>query len=110
MGLAYANVELRNPRLPDLKALKVRSLADTSALHLCIPEHVALQMQFKELQKREVVTADGKKMLCPYVGPVEISFNGRSCTRAPSFSEMKYFWVRCRWKTWTSSLNLQNVP
>ncbi len=79
MGLAYANVELRNPRLPDLKTLKVRSLADTGALHLCIPEHVALQMQFEELQKREVVTADGKKMLCPYVGPVEISFNGRSC-------------------------------
>lgn len=36
-------------------------------------------MHFEELQKREVVTADGKKMLCPYVGPVEISFNGRSC-------------------------------
>ena len=25
------------------------------------------------------LTPDGKKMLCPYVGPVEVSYNGRGC-------------------------------
>ena len=79
MGLAYATVELRNPKEPDLHPLSVRSLADTGALHLCIPSHVALQLRLDELQKREVVLADGRKMLCPYVGPVEVSFSGRSC-------------------------------
>lgn len=79
MGLAYANLELRNPKEPDLQRLNVRSLADTGALHLYIPQHVALQLKLAELQKREVVTADGKKMLCPYVGPVEVTFAGRSC-------------------------------
>src|SRR6266566_4468219 len=75
----HAAIELRNPKTSKLKPLQVRSLADTGALHLCIPAHVALQLNLEELQKREVVTADGKKMLCPYVGPVEVSFGGRSC-------------------------------
>ncbi|OGJ62094.1 clan AA aspartic protease [Candidatus Peribacteria bacterium RIFCSPLOWO2_01_FULL_51_18] len=79
MGLAYATLQLSNPRLPDLLPITVRSLVDTGALHLCVPSHVALQLKLEELQKREVVTADGKKMLCPYVGPVEITYDGRSC-------------------------------
>lgn len=79
MGLAYATLELRNPKLPKLLPLTVRSLADTGALHLCVPSHVALQLKLDELQKREVITADGKKLLCPYVGPVEVSYGGRSC-------------------------------
>src|ERR1700730_13235012 len=79
MGLAYATLTLRNPKSPDLQPITVRSLADTGALHLCIPQHVAVQLKLQELQKREVVTADGKKILCPYVGPVEVSYDGRSC-------------------------------
>src|SRR3989338_8066245 len=79
MGLAYAHLELSNPKDRKLKPLKVRSLADTGALHLCIPQHIALQLNLEELQKREVVTSDGTKMICPYVGPVEVSFLGRSC-------------------------------
>src|SRR5712691_9045446 len=79
MGLAYATLTLRNPKVPDLLPITVRSLADTGALHLCVPSHVALQLKLDELQKREVVTADGKKLLCAYVGPVEVSYDGRSC-------------------------------
>ena len=76
MGLAYAILQLSNPNVPTLHPITVRSLADTGALHLCLPPHVALKLQLEELQKREVVTADGKKMLCPYVGPVEVSCGG----------------------------------
>jgi clan AA aspartic protease len=79
MGLAYATLELRNPKEPDLPPLFVRSLADTSAPHLCIPAQVARQLRLQELQRREVVTAEGRNMLCSYVGPVEVSCNGRSC-------------------------------
>src|ERR1051326_118640 len=79
MGLAYATLTLRNPKVGELSPVEVRSLADTGALHLCIPSHVALQLKLEELQKREVVMADGKKLLCPYVGPVEVSYDGRSC-------------------------------
>lgn len=79
MGFIYATVELKNPKDNTLSPLNVRTLVDTGALHLCIPAHVALQLNLEELQKREILTADGKKILCPYVGPVEITFAGRSC-------------------------------
>ena len=79
MGLAYATLTLRNPRMQELQPITVRSLADTGALHLCLPSHVALQLKLEELEKREVITADGRKMFCPYVGPVRVSFGNRNC-------------------------------
>ncbi|HTF02722.1 MAG TPA: clan AA aspartic protease, partial [Bacteroidia bacterium] len=48
-------------------------------LHLCIPQHVALQLQLNELEKREVTIADGSRQLCSYVGPVKLQFENRSC-------------------------------
>ncbi|MDQ3112211.1 MAG: clan AA aspartic protease [Bacteroidota bacterium] len=79
MGLIYSSLSLSNPISPELKAIEVSSLVDTGALFLCIPEHVAIQLQLKELEKREVTIADGSKKLCPYVGPVKIQFENRSC-------------------------------
>ena len=79
MGLVRTNISLKNPRQPELKPVEVRALADTSALHLCIPEHVSIQLRLEQLQEREVTTADGAKRLCPYVGPVEVRFGERAC-------------------------------
>jgi len=78
MGLCYAEVSLANASRPDLAPLAVRALADTGALHLCIPEHVALQLQLAELEKREVTLADGSKRAIPYVGPIHLRFSNRS--------------------------------
>lgn len=79
MGLVYANVEIINPREPSLKPLKARSLVDTGAITLYIPEHVVIQLNLDELEKREVTTAAGKRVLVPYVGPIQIRFEGRNC-------------------------------
>lgn len=79
MGLIKATITLSNPRRPELAAMEVRALADTGALHLCIPEHVALQLELEELYQREVTIANGKKRLCAYVGPVEVKFRNRGC-------------------------------
>lgn len=79
MGLIYADISMRNPRLPDLRAVTVRALADTGALHLCIPEHVATELGLDTLYEREVITADGRKRLCRYVGPIELRFGSRGC-------------------------------
>lgn len=59
--------------------MEVRALADTGAVHLCIPEHIALQLKLDEQEKREVTLADGSKRLIPYVGPLEIRFANRRC-------------------------------
>lgn len=79
MGIIYANIKLSNPVNSELSSIEVRSLVDTGALHLCIPEHLKNQLGLKELEKREVTIADGSKKLCSYVGPVKIEFKNRSC-------------------------------
>jgi hypothetical protein len=44
MGMIRARLSLANPRNLELAALEVDALADSGALHLCIPEHIALQL------------------------------------------------------------------
>src|SRR6185295_6786948 len=68
---------LKNPRLPDLDAVAVEALVDSGATHLCIPEHIQLQLQLDEIDSKEVTLADGSKRLVPYVGPVELRFKNR---------------------------------
>jgi len=79
MGYAHADIELTNPRLPDLGKLKARAMADTGALTLCIPEHVRARLQLEAVEQREVTVADGRRALVPYVGPVRVWFKNRSC-------------------------------
>ena len=77
MGLTTATIKLSNPRKPDLLPIEIKALADTGALHLCIPEHVAIQLDLKEAEKREVTLADGSKKKVSYVGPIQMEFMNR---------------------------------
>ena len=79
MGIAHASIELRNPVRPDLAALAVGALADTSAMYLCIPRHVAIQLDLTAHEQREVTLADGSRATVDYVGPVEVRFANRRC-------------------------------
>ena len=78
MALIYADVNLSNMQRPELSALQTRALVDSGALHLCIAEHVALQLKLQELEKREVIVADGNKRLVPYVGPLVVKIANRT--------------------------------
>src|ERR1700687_2800331 len=79
MGLIRTDITLRNPRDRSLAPLTVSALVDTGALHICIPEHLAIQLKLERLEEREVTTADGIKRLCAYVGPLEAHFGNRVC-------------------------------
>jgi len=79
MGPATARIALDNPRLPELKPVEVEALADTGALFLCIPEHVANQLELKASSQKEITTADGNRRLCAYVGPIHVTFANREC-------------------------------
>ena len=79
MGLIRGTVSLSNPTRPELVAVDVSALADSGAVHLCIPEHLAIQLSLTELERREVVLADGHRRTVPYVGPVEVRFSNRRC-------------------------------
>jgi clan AA aspartic protease len=77
MGLVSAEITLENPREPTLKPVKVQALVDSGAVHLCIPEHIRIQLKLDEIDKKEVTLADGAKKLVPYVGPILIRFKNR---------------------------------
>jgi clan AA aspartic protease len=79
MGLAYAQLTLSNPREPQLLAIEVRALADSGSTYVCLPEHVAIQLRLETLYQREVTIADGSRRVCPYVGPLQVRFDGRAC-------------------------------
>jgi hypothetical protein len=38
-----------------------------------------IQLLLVELERREVVLADGQRLSVPYVGPVEVRFGNRRC-------------------------------
>ncbi|MEY4841104.1 MAG: hypothetical protein RLZZ374_2012 [Cyanobacteriota bacterium] len=79
MGLIRGCVQLLNPSRPDLHPIEVSALADTGAVHLCIPEHLAIQLHVEPLEQREVVLADGRRRTVAYVGPIEVRFKNRRC-------------------------------
>ena len=77
MGLANVKIQLRNPKLPELAAVEIGALADTSVDHMCIPEHIRIQLQLEEKDAREVTWADGSRNPAPYVGPIELRYGNR---------------------------------
>ena len=79
MGLIFTTLTLSNPVKASLKPIDVNSMVDTGASHLCIPEHIAIQLELTELEKREVRVADGSIKLCSYMGPIKVHFENRSC-------------------------------
>lgn len=79
MGLIRATIHLTNPKRSDLAPVEVRALVDTGAVHLCIPERIAIQLGLEEQEKRSVTVANGATQVVPYVGPVRAIFGNRSC-------------------------------
>ena len=79
MGIIRAKIKLENPKRTNLKAVEADALVDAGSLFLCLPEEVCRQLQLEESSKKEVTTADGKRCLCPYVGPVRVQFGNREC-------------------------------
>jgi len=79
MGIVRVNVRLSNPRKAEMQPVEVEALVETGAITLCIPEHVRIQLDLDELERREVTVADGRKEVVPYVGPIKVTCLGRSC-------------------------------
>lgn len=79
MGIIRTEFEFSNPSNRTLSSVVVTALVDTGALHLCLPEHIAIQLDLKALEEREVTLANGHRIKVPYCGPVEIRFKNRRC-------------------------------
>lgn len=46
----------------------MESLVDSGAVHLCIPEHIQIQLKLEEIDKKEVILADGERKTCSLCG------------------------------------------
>jgi clan AA aspartic protease len=79
MGLVYSKIILSNPVMPELIPIEVKCLVDTGSTFLCIPPHIATQLQIKTIETREASLADGGSKTVPYAGPVKVSFENRNC-------------------------------
>jgi clan AA aspartic protease len=79
IGIARAKVRLGNPKRPDLPPLETEALAGTGSLFLCIPESARAQLQLESTSQKEIAIADGKRLICPYVGPIRVTFENREC-------------------------------
>jgi len=77
VGLVFAKLVLKNPRLRRLAAVKVDALADSGSVHLCIPERVREQLKLETIDQKVVTLADGTARSVPYVGPIELRFKNR---------------------------------
>ncbi|MEM0966351.1 MAG: clan AA aspartic protease [Verrucomicrobiota bacterium] len=78
MGLIRTQISLQKPARPEMSAIEVLALVDTGAVTMCLPQHIALQLQVNEIESREVTLANGSTGLVPYVGPIQISFQKRN--------------------------------
>jgi len=88
MGLVRSKITLGNPKRADLASIEVEALVETGAVHLCIPSHVAIQLDLEEREKREVTVADGSKHVVPYVGPVLASLEDMDLVVRPLTREL----------------------
>ena len=79
MGMITVEILLANASDYTIPSMTVKALVDSGAITMCIPETVANQLQLKETHQREVTTADGRKHLCSYVGPLHVAFENRGC-------------------------------
>ena len=77
MGLTNAKIALKNPRIPELEPMLINALADTGPVHLCIPQHIQIQLKLEEIDKKQVTLADGSQRLVSYVGPIELRYANR---------------------------------
>ncbi len=88
MGLVYADIELvrgadlilvQEGYLPEdqIRRLYARSLVDSGATMLAIPEFVKTQLDLRQVNEIEAELADGSSRKLEVVGPVEVRFENR---------------------------------
>lgn len=79
MRIIRTRLLLSNPKRSDLDPVEVEALVDTGAVHLCVPQRIAAQLDLDELERRTVTIADGSTKKVAYAGPIKTSFGNRSC-------------------------------
>lgn len=78
MGFVHTEIAVSNPQT-GAGPIHAPALVDTGALHLCLPEALARQLDLPVERFRRVTFADGRSVEAPYVGPVRLEVGDRMC-------------------------------
>lgn len=79
MGTIRIAIKLSNPLKENLAPNETVAMVDTGSLNLCLPKYLALRLGLQELEKRDVVVADGRRVKCSYSGPILVEYDNRRC-------------------------------
>lgn len=78
MSLIRTTIKLINPQENSIAPIDTECLVDIGALHLCIPESLAIQLKLNHVEDRPVTFANGETKMCKYVGPIIIKWENRT--------------------------------
>ena len=78
MGIVRADIEIKNPRLPESPFRAVNVMVDSGAHHLCIPESLRESLGLEIAEHKTVELADGRVVEVPYAGPIQMRFKNRT--------------------------------
>jgi len=73
------SIKLSNPLKENLAPNETVALVDTGSTNLCLPKYLAIRLGLQELERRDVVVADGRKVQCSYSGPILVEYDDRRC-------------------------------
>ena len=79
MGHVYTDLTLTN--MFSKQSVNVRALVDTGTTYMLVPPSVAAELGFdiEEVVMSCVTIADGRRVRCPRIAPIEIRFQDRVC-------------------------------
>ena len=91
MGMVHANIEIINAadlELADrmqigkeeIRRIEISCLVDSGAVMLTINEDIREALGLRIKDHRPSQLADGRRIMLPVAGPVEVRFEGRFCT------------------------------
>lgn len=88
MGLVYADVRLTNALdlleakkhvigKEEVRSMPVNIMVDTGSLMLAINENIQEYLNLPVWEQKGAILADGSRVICDVVGPVEVTFANR---------------------------------
>jgi len=91
MGLVYADIELINSDdlaltrrgvidKDEIKRIRVNALVDTGSYMLAINENIQAYLQLPVVERRNAQLANGLRIQCDVVSPIDIRFKNRETT------------------------------
>ena len=72
-------ITLFNANDARIHPITVEAQIDAGQWFFCLPEPIAHQLNLSQVDERELITSESKSQRCPYVGPIAVHLQDRTC-------------------------------